>query len=188
MRRFPLALLLTLFAIAPVAQADTFQFSFQGDYQPPVIPGYNPLGAGATLTVAFEVTGAPDASIPYDDLVFYTDTLVVSSDPYLSGLANVAPNNGDGVTLLSTNGDFYSTAGFADIYATKGILYAGPDSDPAFISGRYDAEFDFHTYSIYDGTLTIADESTVTPEPSTFALLGTGLVGIAGVFRRKLRR
>ena len=45
--------------LAPVARADTFQFSFAGDYQPPVIPGFDPLGGGPTLTLDLQLPGPP---------------------------------------------------------------------------------------------------------------------------------
>jgi hypothetical protein len=34
---------------------------------------------------------------------------------------------------------------------------------------------------------TVSGDTIVTPEPGTLGLLGTGLVGLAGIVRRKLR-
>ena len=44
----------------------------------------------------------------------------------------------------------------------------------------------FHPTTAADAILAAQFEKAVTPEPSTFLMLGTGLVGIAGVLRRKL--
>jgi hypothetical protein len=37
------------------------------------------------------------------------------------------------------------------------------------------------------GTINVEDVAANAPEPSTYLLFGTGLVGIAGMIRRKLR-
>jgi hypothetical protein len=48
---------------------------------------------------------------------------------------------------------------------------------------------DISRYDPFQGTYAMQiDGTAVTPEPSTFALLGTGLLGLAGVFRRKFLR
>ena len=57
------------------------------------------------------------------------------------------------------------------------------------IAGTNIAELDF-TFSMVGGNtiddLTFTNAATVTPEPSSFALLGTGLLGIAGMVRKRL--
>jgi hypothetical protein len=72
---------------------------------------------------------------------------------------------------------------FADPLVTAaGTLGPAWVCDPTLTcaSGRWDSVEGTHAFEI-DGTAT-------TPEPSTFALLGTGILGIVGVARRKVSR
>ena len=85
------------------------------------------------------------------------------------------------------SGSGYGPPDFADLETEGSLFYSGSQFDPVFLTGVYAADFSYQSYSIYDGTLTIADLSTVTPEPSTFSLLSTGLAGMGLAIRRKLR-
>jgi hypothetical protein len=63
-------------------------------------------------------------------------------------------------------------------------LFSGSVYNPTFIPGTYTLEISEDRS--YSATLVIDEPSTVTPEPSTFALLGTGILGMAGAMGRKL--
>ena len=58
MRQFVPVFLLIFAGMATAARADTYQFTFQGDFVPTIS---DPLGAGPTLSLSWALTGAPDA-------------------------------------------------------------------------------------------------------------------------------
>lgn len=74
----------------------------------------------------------------------------------------------------------YALAGQTEVLNEDGQqLYTGSESSPTF---------DLGTFAFTSGdTLTITQVATpaVTPEPSSIALLGTGLLGAAGVLRKR---
>jgi hypothetical protein len=58
----------------------------------------------------------------------------------------------------------------------------------AFVPGTYDLRTILGSAPFPSYTLTIGAESASTPEPSTFALLGTGLLGAIAAVRRRVAR
>jgi hypothetical protein len=68
-------------------------------------------------------------------------------------------------------------------------LYSGNEYSPTFLTGTYDLTPDpanvYVDYAnIAGGILAITNDVAVTPEPSSIALLATGVLGTLGIMRR----
>ena len=153
--------LLAALAVCPAAHANPLEDVFTLSY------------GGQTLTFV-----SPAAPTP----TTYLAGTYFSIEP----ITTITPPLGGGPSVSETL-DFFTSAengGFAETYfgidAQDGdVLFTGDVTDPTFIPGTYD----FTTAGNSTGVLTI----TPTPEPASFALLGTGLLCAAGLTLRRVK-
>ena len=180
-------LLVSSCCVAPVvAKADTFSFA---------IDATQPSQVGVYLTSSGTLTATPDASVAgaFDvtsitgtvnnvaiaglvtspaPTVTFPDTFTLTYDNLLFPSA-AAPFDIDGLAFTDANGVDYN-------------IFDIPGSGLAYES--FDGNISFDQQTIFNPAVnvTLTDETAVTPEPSSLLLLGTGLLGMTVLLRRRI--
>jgi hypothetical protein len=136
----------------------------------------------ATTTVAYFLTGAGDimnvaAGFKTGFSFYYAAAFDPGSVEVFSGL------NGTGTLLetltLPVNGSLCDGKTDFSCWTNTGVAFSGTAESVDFTGTANQIAF-------ADITLGASSVPTTTPEPSSILLLGSGLVGIAGLVRRKL--
>jgi hypothetical protein len=136
------------------------------------------FGNAITWLLPSSPTPAPGFPTPHffvlDNVpVYYNGVLATADMEFASALI------GGGVVVDIAGVDFN---GLSDPFLALGTqLFSGPTSSPTFLTGQYSLEGEF---SQETGPATLV----ITPEPSTFLLLASGILVFAGSARRKLSR
>jgi PEP-CTERM motif len=162
-----------------VAHADTFSFT----------------STDGTLDVTGSISGAPFFTEPTNGGAIYQTSITANGTTIGSyvGLFNPVLSAGAGLPPLDFS--FYVQS---DDYLYGGEqVYSGMPADPVLVPGIYDltgyvpvlnGQGDVTGYTVSEGgTLVIAAPSP-TPEPSSFILLGSGVLSLAAVARERRRR
>jgi hypothetical protein len=120
------------------------------------------------------------------------------STMYTGSALNLGASDAGYLGETTASGGFYQfgpqvslTAGQTYYFYENALLELGAISGANEIAGGnfFYAQADGWNYTLHglSANFTVKDGPAPAPEPSTFALLGTGLLSVAGVLRRRMR-
>lgn len=166
---------LATFAAAPSAQASELNFSYTFSNTGNVLSGSldGTLQPGGNI---FDVTSV--SSLFVNGVAVALPTTVYSEDTVYVGISDPAAVSVDGSYMnlyASSYSDIFAFAVGDQTAADLGVNQAGATTG-------YGGTGFYVPYSNADWSASVVG---AVPEPSTFALLGSGLLGLAGVARRK---
>ena len=160
------SLLAAAVCVCSVAHADTFTFTPTG-------------GTAVTITTGASTKGSIDQAPQYD---FVGYTAAAGTDYFFAD---------DEAQFYKTSfGYGHVDFAFVDNNGNEDevdgpTLFTGTVENPTFIAGTYNLTGEAQEGNGVGGQLVITNDTAVTPEPSSLALLGTGVLGVVGVARRR---
>jgi hypothetical protein len=114
-----------------------------------------------------------------DELFFFNIDMKLNSENGVAQFLAFFNPDAPSVLLFNAVPPLFDVADFD----SDDALWGGPVDDPSFVLGTHAGTFSLNGSA---ATLVIAPDSSTVPEPSTFALLATGILGLAGASWRRL--
>jgi hypothetical protein len=181
MRRVVLLALLAL-ALPTAALADTIDYANLGSVGSgtAIISGSATAGSTYSLTSQLVMVKDETTNVTTSGALGWVNVTTGTLSACPAGLCFT----GGTLTVTSAGGATLFQGTFTNGVVTVNPLSPGILSVTAFLgTAGGTAQFVFNVGQ----TGIVSGDTVVTPEPGTLGLLGTGLVGLAGIVRRKLR-